>query len=73
MDGVVVIMLMCEGKVKEFGFEIMGYICFYVFVVIGVEKDMLMGFFYVILIVLDCVGIILNDFILIDMYEVFVV
>lgn len=37
-DGAAAIMLMREGKAKELGLEIMGYIRSYAFAAIGVEK-----------------------------------
>lgn len=73
IDGVFVVVMMIESCVKVFGYILLGYIKSYVFFVIDVWEDMLMGFFYVMLIVFDCVGMILNDLMLIEMYEVFVV
>lgn len=73
IDGVVVVLMMSESKVKVLGYNILGYVCSFVFFVIGVYEDMLMGLVYLMLIVLDRVGIILVDLDLIEMYEVFVV
>lgn len=73
IDGVLVVLMMIESKVKVLGYILFGYIKSYVFVVIDVWEDMLMGFFYVLFIVLECVGMMLNDLIFIEMYEVFVV
>lgn len=73
IDGVFVVFMMIESWVKELGYMLFGYIKSYVFLVIDVWEDMLMGLLYVIFIVLDCVGMILNDLMLIEMYEVFVV
>lgn len=73
IDGVFVVLMMIESCVKELGYILLGYIKSYVFVVIDVWEDMLMGLLYVMFIVFDCVGMIFNDLILIEMYEVFVV
>ncbi|MEF1228876.1 acetyl-CoA C-acyltransferase FadI, partial [Vibrio fortis] len=42
-DGAAAVMLMREGKAKELGLEVMGYIRGFAFSAIGVETDMLMG------------------------------
>lgn len=73
MDGVVVVILMIELWVKELGLRLLGYLCSYVFIVIDVWQDMLLGFVWFMLLVLECVGLMLVDFMFIDMYEVFVV
>ncbi len=70
-DGAAAIMLMREGKAKELGLDIMGYIRSYAFSAIGVEKDMLMGPSYATPMALDRAGIELSDLTLIDMHEAF--
>ena len=70
-DGAAAIMLMREGKAKELGLDILGYIRSYAFSAIGVEQDMLMGPSYATPIALDRAGITLNDLTLIDMHEAF--
>ncbi|MGF1910347.1 acetyl-CoA C-acyltransferase FadI [Vibrio kasasachensis] len=70
-DGAAAIMLMREGKAKELGLDILGYIRSYAFSAIGVEQDMLMGPSYATPLALDRAGITLNDLTLIDMHEAF--
>ncbi|WP_339388015.1 acetyl-CoA C-acyltransferase FadI [Vibrio caribbeanicus] len=70
-DGAAAVMLMREGRAKELGLEIMGYIRSYAFSAIGVERDMLMGPSYATPIALDRAGITLADLTLIDMHEAF--
>ncbi|WP_406731668.1 acetyl-CoA C-acyltransferase FadI [Vibrio scophthalmi] len=70
-DGAAAVMLMREGKAKELGLEILGYIRSYAFSAIGVEQDMLMGPSYATPMALDRAGITLNDLTLIDMHEAF--
>ncbi|MEF1254036.1 acetyl-CoA C-acyltransferase FadI [Vibrio sp. M260112] len=70
-DGAAAIMLMREGKAKELGLDIMGYIRSYAFSAIGVESDMLMGPSYATPMALDRAGIQLSDLTLIDMHEAF--
>jgi acetyl-CoA acyltransferase len=70
-DGAAAIMLMREGKAKELGLEIMGYIRSYAFSAIGVQQDMLMGPSHATPIALDRAGITLSDLTLIDMHEAF--
>lgn len=70
-DGAAAIMLMREGRAKELGLEIMGYIRSYAFSAIGVETDMLMGPSYATPVALDRAGIALSDLTLIDMHEAF--
>jgi acetyl-CoA acyltransferase len=70
-DGAAAIMLMREGKAKELGLDIMGYIRSYAFSAIGVESDMLMGPSYATPMALDRAGIELSDLTLIDMHEAF--
>ena len=70
-DGAAAIILMREGKAKELGMEIMGYLRSYAFSAIGVEQDMLMGPSYATPLALDRAGITLSDLTLIDMHEAF--
>ncbi|OLQ88864.1 3-ketoacyl-CoA thiolase [Vibrio panuliri] len=70
-DGAAAVMLMREGKAKELGLEILGYIRSYAFSAIGVEQDMLMGPSYATSLALDRAGLTLNDLTLIDMHEAF--
>lgn len=70
-DGGAAVMLMREGKAKELGMEILGYIRGYAFSAIGVETDMLMGPSYATAKVLGNTGLELSDLILIDMHEAF--
>ncbi|WP_159738997.1 acetyl-CoA C-acyltransferase FadI [Vibrio atypicus] len=70
-DGAAAIMLMREGRAKELGLDIMGYIRSYAFSAIGVEKDMLMGPSFATPMALDRAGIELSDLTLIDMHEAF--
>lgn len=73
IDGAAVVILMIEFWVKELGLVLLGYLCSYVFIVIDVWQDMLFGLVWLILLVLECVGLMMSDLILIDMYEVFAV
>ncbi|BDR12780.1 acetyl-CoA C-acyltransferase FadI [Vibrio sp. STUT-A11] len=70
-DGGAAVMLMREGKAKELGMEILGYIRGYAFSAIGVETDMLMGPSYATAKVLENTGLELSDLTLIDMHEAF--
>ncbi|MCG3724745.1 acetyl-CoA C-acyltransferase FadI [Vibrio cincinnatiensis] len=70
-DGAAAIILMREGRAKELGFPVMGYIRSYAFSAIGVEKDMLMGPSYATPLALERAGIELSDLTLIDMHEAF--
>lgn len=70
-DGGATVMLMREGKAKELGMEILGYIRGYAFSAIGVETDMLMGPSYATAKVLENTGLELSDLTLIDMHEAF--
>ncbi|WP_194435922.1 acetyl-CoA C-acyltransferase FadI [Vibrio fluminensis] len=70
-DGAAAVMLMREGKAKELGLDILGYIRSYAFSAIGVEQDMLMGPSYATPMALDRAGISLSDLTLIDMHEAF--
>jgi acetyl-CoA acyltransferase len=70
-DGAAAIMLMREGRAKELGLEIKGYIRSYAFSAIGVREDMLMGPSYATPMALDRAGISLSDLTLIDMHEAF--
>ncbi|EHD2249549.1 acetyl-CoA C-acyltransferase FadI [Vibrio vulnificus] len=70
-DGAAAVLLMREGRAKELGMEILGYIRGYAFSAIGVESDMLMGPSYATSKVLQNTGLALSDFTLIDMHEAF--
>lgn len=70
-DGAAAIILMREGKAKELGLDIMGYIRSYAFSAIGVQQDMLMGPSHATPVALDRAGITLSDLTLIDMHEAF--
>ncbi|HAS8360261.1 TPA: acetyl-CoA C-acyltransferase FadI [Vibrio vulnificus] len=70
-DGAAAVMLMREGRAKELGMEILGYIRGYAFSAIGVESDMLMGPSYATSKVLQNTGLALSDLTLIDMHEAF--
>ncbi len=62
---------MREGRAKELGMEVLGYIRSYAFTAIGVEKDMLMGPSYATPLALSRAGVSLSDLTLIDMHEAF--
>ncbi len=70
-DGGAAVMLMREGKAKELGMEILGYIRGYAFSAIGVQTDMLMGPSYATAKVLENTGLELSDLTVIDMHEAF--
>ncbi|MGL4191807.1 acetyl-CoA C-acyltransferase FadI [Vibrio misgurnus] len=70
-DGAAAVMLMREGRAKELGLDIMGYIRAYAFSASGVAQDMLMGPAYATPLALDRAGITLRDLTLIDMHEAF--
>ncbi|MFB9134822.1 acetyl-CoA C-acyltransferase FadI [Vibrio olivae] len=70
-DGAGAILMMREGRAKELGLDILGYLRSYAFSAIGVEKDMLMGPSYATPVALERAGIALNDLDLIDMHEAF--
>ncbi|WP_394251763.1 acetyl-CoA C-acyltransferase FadI [Vibrio profundi] len=70
-DGGAAVMLMREGRAKELGLDVLGYIRGYAFSAIGVETDMLMGPSYATAKVLANTGLELSDLDLIDMHEAF--
>ncbi|NLS13267.1 acetyl-CoA C-acyltransferase FadI [Vibrio sp. SM6] len=70
-DGAAAILMMREGRAKELGLPILGYLRSYAFSAIGVETDMLMGPSYATANVLDKSGLALSDLTLIDMHEAF--
>eukprot|EP00487_Bulimina_marginata_P000232 TRINITY_DN10445_c0_g1_i1.p1 TRINITY_DN10445_c0_g1~~TRINITY_DN10445_c0_g1_i1.p1 ORF type:complete len:175 (-),score=29.42 TRINITY_DN10445_c0_g1_i1:186-710(-) len=70
-DGGAAVMLMREGKAKELGLEVLGYIRGYAFSAIGVETDMLMGPTYATSQVLKNTGLELSDLTLVEMHEAF--
>lgn len=70
-DGASAIMLMREGRAKELGYNIMGYIRSYAFSAIDVYDDMLMGPSYATPIALARAGLTLADLDVIEMHEAF--
>ncbi|MBL4830830.1 MAG: acetyl-CoA C-acyltransferase FadI [Aliivibrio sp.] len=70
-DGAAALLIMREGRAKELGLEVLGYIRSYAFSAIDVHQDMLMGPSYATPIALDRAGITLADLTLIDMHEAF--
>ncbi|KJY80259.1 acetyl-CoA C-acyltransferase FadI [Vibrio nigripulchritudo] len=70
-DGAASLLIMREGRAKELGLEIMGFIRSYAFSAIDVKEDMLMGPSHATPIALDRAGINLSDLTLIDMHEAF--
>ncbi|USD66013.1 acetyl-CoA C-acyltransferase FadI [Vibrio sp. SCSIO 43136] len=70
-DGAAALLMMREGKAKELGLDVLGYIRSYAFSAIGVETDMLMGPSHATPMALDRAGVSLSDLTLIDMHEAF--
>ncbi len=70
-DGASAVMLMREGRAKELGYEILGYIRSYAFTAIDVWQDMLMGPSYATPLALQRAGLTLADLDLIEMHEAF--
>lgn len=70
-DGAASLLIMREGRAKELGLEIMGFIRSYAFSAIDVKEDMLMGPSHATPMALDRAGISLSDLTLIDMHEAF--
>ncbi|MGJ7094892.1 acetyl-CoA C-acyltransferase FadI [Vibrio hannami] len=70
-DGAAAVMLMREGRAKELGLDVLGYIRSYAFSAIQVEYDLLMGPSYATPMALDRAGIELSDLDLIEMHEAF--
>lgn len=70
-DGASAILLMREGRAKELGLPIMGFLRSYAFTGIDVMQDMLMGPAYAIPIALERAGIDFKDLTLVDMHEAF--
>lgn len=70
-DGAAAILMMSEGKAKELGLEVLGYIRSYAFAAITAKVDMLMGPSYATPVALDRAGITLDDLDLIEMHEAF--
>jgi len=70
-DGAAAVLMMREGKAKELGLDVLGYIRSYAFSAIDVKEDMLMGPSHATPIALDRAGITLDDLTLIDMHEAF--
>ncbi len=70
-DGASAVILMREGRAKELGYNILGYIRSYVFTAIDVWEDMLMGPSYATPLALQRAGLTLADLDLIEMHEAF--
>ncbi|GLO61517.1 3-ketoacyl-CoA thiolase [Vibrio sp. MACH09] len=70
-DGAGAILLMREGRAKELGLDVLGYIRSYAFSAIQVEYDLLMGPSFATPMALDRAGIELADLDLIEMHEAF--
>ncbi len=70
-DGAAAVILMREGRAKELGLEVMGYIRSYAFSAIQVEHDMLMGPSFATPVALDRAGLTLADLDIIEMHEAF--
>ncbi|WED23304.1 acetyl-CoA C-acyltransferase FadI [Vibrio sp. JC009] len=70
-DGGAAILLMREGRAKELGMEVLGYIRSYAFTANQVSHDMLMGPSYSTPLALERAGIELSDLDLIEMHEAF--
>jgi len=70
-DGAAAVLIMREGRAKEIGLDVLGYIRSYAFSANQVEQDMLMGPSYATPVALDRAGIALSDLDLIEMHEAF--
>ncbi|KGK00742.1 acetyl-CoA C-acyltransferase FadI [Thalassotalea sp. ND16A] len=70
-DGASAVILMREGRAKELGYNILGYIRSYAFTAIDVWEDMLMGPSYATPLALQRAGLTLADLDLIEMHEAF--
>ncbi|WCE28941.1 acetyl-CoA C-acyltransferase FadI [Vibrio sp. SCSIO 43137] len=70
-DGAAAVLIMREGRAKELGLDVLGYIRSYAFSANQVEQDMLMGPSYATPVALDRAGITLSDLDLIEMHEAF--
>ncbi|MDN3651643.1 acetyl-CoA C-acyltransferase FadI [Thalassotalea ponticola] len=70
-DGASAVILMREGRAKELGLDVLGYIRSYAFSAIDVWEDMLMGPSYATPIALDRAGLTLADMDLVEMHEAF--
>lgn len=70
-DGAAAVLIMREGRAKELGLDVLGYIRSYAFSANQVEQDMLMGPSYATPVALDRAGIALSDLDLIEMHEAF--
>ncbi|PJC85522.1 acetyl-CoA C-acyltransferase FadI [Vibrio sp. HA2012] len=70
-DGAAAMLLMREGRAKELGLSVLGYIRSYAFTANQVQEDMLLGPAYATPLALDRAGITLADLDLIDMHEAF--
>ena len=70
-DGASALLIMREGRAKELGYDILGYIRSYAFSAIDVWEDMLMGPSYATPMALDRAGLTLKDLDLVEMHEAF--
>ncbi|QBY03335.1 acetyl-CoA C-acyltransferase FadI [Thalassotalea sp. HSM 43] len=70
-DGASAVLLMREGRAKELGLDVLGYIRSYAFTAIDVWEDMLMGPSYSTPLALDRAGLTLADLDLVEMHEAF--
>lgn len=70
-DGAAALVLMREGRAKELGLDVLGYVRSYAFTANQVQEDMLLGPSYATPLALDRAGITLADLDLIDMHEAF--
>lgn len=70
-DGASAVILMREGRAKELGYDVLGYIRSYAFTAIDVWEDMLMGPSYATPLALQRAGLTLADLDLIEMHEAF--
>ena len=70
-DGASAVLMMREGRAKELGYNILGYIRSYAFTAIDVWEDMLMGPSYATPLALQRAGMNLADLDLVEMHEAF--
>ncbi|PKH08007.1 acetyl-CoA C-acyltransferase FadI [Moritella sp. Urea-trap-13] len=70
-DGAAAVLLMSEGRAKELGLEVLGYIRSYAYAAVPADIDGLIGPSYAIPEALDRAGITFDDLALFDMHEAF--
>ncbi|MFT5808338.1 MAG: acetyl-CoA acyltransferase [Moritella dasanensis] len=70
-DGAAAVLLMSEGRAKELGLEVLGYIRSYAYAAVPADVDGLIGPSYAIPEALDRAGIKFDDLALFDMHEAF--